>query len=225
MASQETLLIEKTAEVAAALFSNNEISIDNVEETILKIGNALASFEGSTQNSDTSIKKIRRSKKEAAPDNQETTINEDARAETPIKGTVSEPKKTWLGTRTPDDPFVPIENSITHEAIICLEDGSKHKTMKAHIRRLYNMTPEQYREKWGLPSDYPLVAPEYRERRSKMAKENKIGGDVKSESARNAKSGNEESKAKAKAPVELDEDGNVKKRGRGRPKKVLAPTE
>lgn len=70
-------------------------------------------------------------------------------------------------------PAVPIKKSITPEYIICLEDGKKLKMLKRHLRTNYNMTPDEYRAKWGLPSDYPMVCPNYAEQRSQFAK--KIG--------------------------------------------------
>ena len=73
----------------------------------------------------------------------------------------------------PLKPAVPIRKSITPEFIICLEDGKKLKMLKRHLRSTYNMTPDEYRAKWGLAPDYPMVAPNYAERRSEFAK--KIG--------------------------------------------------
>lgn len=70
-------------------------------------------------------------------------------------------------------PAVPVRKSITPDFIICLEDGKKFKSLKRHLRTHYDLSPEQYREKWGLPSDYPMVAPNYAEARSSLAK--KIG--------------------------------------------------
>lgn len=67
------------------------------------------------------------------------------------------------------DPAVPIKKSVTPEFIICLEDGKKFRSLKRHLRTAYSMTPDEYRTKWGLPYDYPMVAPEYAERRSKLA--------------------------------------------------------
>src|SRR5262245_61761321 len=61
----------------------------------------------------------------------------------------------------PLKPAVPVKRSISAEYIVCLEDGKKFKSLKRHLRTQYNMTPEQYREKWGLPPDYPMVAPNY----------------------------------------------------------------
>jgi predicted transcriptional regulator len=70
-------------------------------------------------------------------------------------------------------PAVPLKRSICEEHIICLEDGKKFKSLKRHLRTHYNLSPEQYREKWGLPADYPMVAPRYAAARSLLAK--KIG--------------------------------------------------
>jgi predicted transcriptional regulator len=67
----------------------------------------------------------------------------------------------------PIKPAVSIKKSLTAEYIICLEDGKKFKSLKRHLRTQYSMTPEQYREKWGLPPDYPMVAPNYAVARSK----------------------------------------------------------
>jgi predicted transcriptional regulator len=72
-------------------------------------------------------------------------------------------------------PAVPLKKSVTPDYIICLEDGKKFKSLKRHLRTQYNMTPEQYREKWGLPVDYPMVAPNYAKARSELAKEMGLG--------------------------------------------------
>lgn len=72
-------------------------------------------------------------------------------------------------------PVVPIRKSVTPDYIVCLEDGKKLKTMKRHLRTAYGMSPEEYRAKWGLPSDYPMVAPNYAEARSEMAKSIGLG--------------------------------------------------
>ena len=70
-------------------------------------------------------------------------------------------------------PAVSVKKSMTPDYLVCLEDGKRFKSLKRHLRTQYNMTPEQYREKWGLPADYPMVAPNYAEQRSAFAK--KIG--------------------------------------------------
>ena len=72
-------------------------------------------------------------------------------------------------------PAVSVRRSIHPEYIICLEDGKKLKMLKRHLRAAYNMTPEQYRAKWGLPPDYPMVAPNYAQQRSDFAKQIGLG--------------------------------------------------
>jgi len=72
-------------------------------------------------------------------------------------------------------PAVSVKKSITPEYIVCLEDGKKFKSLKRHLRTQYNMTPEQYREKWALGADYPMVAPSYAAARSQLAKQMGLG--------------------------------------------------
>jgi predicted transcriptional regulator len=72
-------------------------------------------------------------------------------------------------------PAVSVKRSITPEHLVCLEDGKKFKSLKRHLRTRYNMTPEQYREKWGLAPDYPMVAPNYAAARSRLAKQMGLG--------------------------------------------------
>jgi len=72
-------------------------------------------------------------------------------------------------------PAVPVKKSVTPDYIVCLEDGKKFKSLKRHLRTHYNLSPEEYREKWGLPADYPMVAPNYSATRSKLAKDNGLG--------------------------------------------------
>lgn len=72
-------------------------------------------------------------------------------------------------------PAVPIKKSITPDYIVCLEDGKQLKMLKRHLKTAYDMTPEEYREKWGLAADYPMVAPNYAKQRSKLAKEIGLG--------------------------------------------------
>ncbi len=75
----------------------------------------------------------------------------------------------------PARPAVSIKKSISADYIVCLEDGKRFKSLKRHLRTQYNMTPEQYRDKWGLPPDYPMVAPNYAVARSQLAKEMGLG--------------------------------------------------
>jgi predicted transcriptional regulator len=72
-------------------------------------------------------------------------------------------------------PAVAVRKSVAPDYIICLEDGKKFKSLKRHLRTHYNLSPEEYREKWGLPADYPMVAPNYSATRSELAKDNGLG--------------------------------------------------
>jgi len=72
-------------------------------------------------------------------------------------------------------PAVAVKKSVTPDYIVCLEDGKKFKSLKRHLRTHYNLSPEEYREKWGLPHDYPMVAPNYAAARSQLAKQMGLG--------------------------------------------------
>lgn len=73
------------------------------------------------------------------------------------------------------EPVVPIKKSITPDYLICLEDGKKLKMLKRHLKTAYDMSPEEYRDRWGLPADYPMVAPNYAKQRSELAKSIGLG--------------------------------------------------
>jgi predicted transcriptional regulator len=88
---------------------------------------------------------------------------------TRLAGPVAEPEPAPLV------PAVPVKKSVTPDYIVCLEDGKKFKSLKRHLRTHYDLSPEQYRAKWGLPRDYPMVAPAYAEARSKLAKSMGLG--------------------------------------------------
>lgn len=81
----------------------------------------------------------------------------------------------------PLKPAVSVKRSVTDHYIVCLEDGKKLKMLKRHLRAHYNLTPEAYREKWGLPADYPMVAPAYARQRSDFAKKIGLGRSPKTE--------------------------------------------
>ena len=77
--------------------------------------------------------------------------------------------------KEPPKPAVPVRRSVTPDFIVCLEDGKKLKMLKRHLRTNYNLTPDEYRAKWGLPADYPMVAPNYAKQRSEFAKRIGLG--------------------------------------------------
>lgn len=82
-------------------------------------------------------------------------------------------KPDLLADRPP--PAVPINKSITPDYLVCLEDGKKLKLLKRHLKTAYKMTPDDYRKRWGLPRDYPMVAPNYAKKRSSLAKDIGLG--------------------------------------------------
>jgi predicted transcriptional regulator len=111
------------------------------------------------------------------------------------------------GTQQPAEqpltPAVPIKKSVTRDYIICLEDGKRFKSLKRHLRSSFNLSPEEYRKKWGLPYDYPMVAPNYAETRSNLAKSMGLGNlRQKAKQAASAGSrGRKSSAAAAKRPA------------------------
>ncbi len=105
-------------------------------------------------------------------------ISNNAIAATDVPGLIVTVHQTLatLGTEKPaprPEPAVPIKQSVKPDYIVCLEDGKKLKMLKRHLKSAYNMTPAEYRERWGLARDYPMVSPNYAKQRSKLAK--KIG--------------------------------------------------
>lgn len=92
------------------------------------------------------------------------------------------------GTQDPlknrPEPAVPVNKSIKPNYIICLEDGKKLKMLKRHLKTAYNMTPEQYKDRWGLGADYPMVAPEYAKQRSELAKSIGLGSKTRKKTLR-----------------------------------------
>ena len=88
---------------------------------------------------------------------------------------VSEGQVEAAKAADPLRPAVPVKRSVTGDYIVCLEDGKKFKSLKRHLRTHYRMSPEQYRERWGLPEDYPMVAPNYAKTRSQLARKMGLG--------------------------------------------------
>ena len=105
-------------------------------------------------------------------------ISHNPIAVTDVPGLIATVHET-LATLGPEEaaprpePAVPIKKSVTPDYVVCLEDGTEHKMLKRHLKTAHNMTRAEYRERWGLPGDYPMVAPNYAKQRSKLAK--KIG--------------------------------------------------
>ena len=94
------------------------------------------------------------------------------------------------------EPAVPVRQSVKRDHIVCLEDGKKLKMLKRHLMTHYGMTPDEYRTKWGLPADYPMVAPAYAEQRRQLAKDIGLG-----RKPGQKRGGRKPAEAKAKAPA------------------------
>lgn len=102
-------------------------------------------------------------------------------ASTELPGLIQSVYRTLagIGKQAPEPsqpvPAVPVKRSVFDDHIVCLEDGKRLKMLKRHLRAVYNLTPEQYRQRWGLPADYPMVAPDYARQRSSLARESGLG--------------------------------------------------
>lgn len=92
-----------------------------------------------------------------------------------VHATLSELANKQAGEHVNLEPAVPVKKSVTPDYVICLEDGKKLKMLKRHLKTAYDMTPEEYRAKWNLPHDYPMVAPNYAKRRAQLAREIGLG--------------------------------------------------
>lgn len=101
----------------------------------------------------------------------EQTVSALRRAYSSLTGSEAPLSNPEIGQR----PAVPVEMSVMPDYIVCLEDGQRFKMLKGHLRASYGMSPDEYREKWGLPADYPMVAPKYREKRVRMARDMGLG--------------------------------------------------
>ena len=102
-------------------------------------------------------------------------INEISALIDSVYTTLSNVQSTSGRASNNQEPFVPVKKSITPDYLICLEDGKKLKMLKRYLKTAHSMTPDQYRKKWGLPNDYPMVAPNYAKTRSKLAKDIGLG--------------------------------------------------
>lgn len=140
-------ILKATAQLVSSYVSKHQISKEELLSLIHEVGASLTKIRASERSS-------------VAPQ----LVNQG----------VSSPLSQWSG-RSPEDPVVPIEDSIQDDYIVCLEDGKQLKMLKRHLKSFYNMTPEDYRRKWNLPEDYPMVCRNYSRRRSDLAKDSGLG--------------------------------------------------
>ncbi len=92
-----------------------------------------------------------------------------------VHGALSNLGKSETAPETKQEPAVSVRASVKPDYIVCLEDGKKLKMLKRHLKTAYNMSPDEYRERWGLPMDYPMTAPNYAQKRSALAKDSGLG--------------------------------------------------
>ena len=107
--------------------------------------------------------------------------------------TLSNINSNGSGAGERPEPAVSIKKSVTPDYLICLEDGKKLKMLKRHLKTAYGMTPDEYKERWGLPADYPMVAPNYARQRSRLAKEIGLGKKSNSTSSSKKSAGSKQS--------------------------------
>ncbi len=160
--------VEITGEIVAAYLGNNTISAGSLPDLIKSVHSSISSVSGSSV----------RDSEEGAQFAAATGKAEPRRSEnTGTQGTTSagsSPAPQWKG-RSVSDPAVPIAESVKPDYLICLEDGKQLKMLKRYLHTNYGMTPADYRRKWGLAPDYPMVAENYSKRRSEAAKRFGLG--------------------------------------------------
>ena len=125
-----------------------------------------------------------------------------------LNGSKPEPAKEPL------QPKVPIKKSVTNEYIICLEDGKRYKSLKRHLHSAYGLSPQEYRDKWGLPKDYPMVAPAYADARSNLAKTMGLGRKASAPAASAPEPEPEAAEPEAAAAVQTEGEAGKKTRRR-----------
>lgn len=188
-------LIEKTAEIVAAYVSRNDVALEDVGALITRVRTALKGSSPvrviSDDDDDIVLDPDLQEKfdkfsnkpnvdpltvRHAVEQQQRERNRERDRIEVDNEPVVRLFKDDQMpGLRAPDDPAVPVDQSVTDDYIICLEDGHRTKLLKRYIRTKFDMTPEIYRRKWKLPFDYPFTAPEYSQRRADIASNTGLG--------------------------------------------------
>ena len=157
--SNRNAVVDATAAVARSLIEHELVSADQLPDLIQRVGAALSRI---------------------AEDVDENPAASAAPASTPAR--TAQTAQTAQAAHAPavdqptHAPAVPIAQSVQPDYIVCLEDGRRMKMLKRHLKNAYGLTPEQYRAKWGLSEDYPMVAPNYRAARQQMVKRGGAGG-------------------------------------------------
>jgi len=167
--SQDTDLLVLTSNIVTAHVGRNHVPTETLPQLITDVFNTLRTLRagaGAPSANSGSASALTTAFAKAPAAEPPQAMTETPRGET----------KLFPGLRAPNNPAVDPARSIQPDFLVCIESGEKFKTLKRHLASEYNMTPEQYREKWNLPSDYPMVAPNYSAVRSHLAKESRLGG-------------------------------------------------
>jgi predicted transcriptional regulator len=156
------MILEKTASIVSAYVGRNDLPPDSLTGLIREVYQTLSAPE----------------KMHLAPERRQEIITV-AQPQLPVKRGPGRPsraeKEAQNALEAPQQPAVDPRKSVFKDYIICLEDGKKLKMLKRHLATSFNLSPDEYREKWGLGPEYPMVAPQYAERRSQLAKSNGLG--------------------------------------------------
>ncbi|MGO1079616.1 MucR family transcriptional regulator [Inquilinus sp. CA228] len=152
----ETEILRFTKEIVVAHVSRNTLDSESLLDLIRNVYTTLSATQG------------------AAVDGESDIPSDGADAIAAVDGSGAE-HEAQAEPAPPPVPAVPIEDSVTPDYIVCLEDGRRFKTMKRWLRATYGLSPEQYKERWGLPADYPLTAPNYTKAKSADAKRQGLG--------------------------------------------------
>jgi predicted transcriptional regulator len=172
----ETEILRFTKEIVVAHVSRNTLDSESLLDLIRNVYTTLSGTQGSA--SDAEFESDAANLNGAAGDGEDLAAA--LTAATPVAA---------AAPAAPPVPAVPVEDSVTADYIVCLEDGRRFKTMKRWLRATYGLTPEQYREKWNLPQDYPLTAPNYTKAKSADAKRQGLGAGRPARTSRPARPG------------------------------------
>ncbi|MDR6290656.1 putative transcriptional regulator [Inquilinus ginsengisoli] len=172
----ETEILRFTKEIVVAHVSRNTLDSESLLDLIRNVYTTLSGTQGSASDAEF--------ESDAADLNGAAGHGEDLAAAL----TAATPAEA-AAPAAPPVPAVPVEDSVTPDYIVCLEDGRRFKTMKRWLRATYGLTPEQYREKWNLPDDYPLTAPNYTKAKSADAKRQGLGAGRPARASRPARPG------------------------------------
>ena len=155
-------LIDATTQLVSSYLARNDIKAEQLPQLVEQVARSIVKI----------VEGVSARKGGAGWENfAETAASEANRS----YGAGEEPSPIHYEGRSAQDPAVPIEESVTDDYIVCLEDGKKLKMLKRHLKSFYGMSPDDYRRKWGLPKNYPMVCRNYTNLRSRLAKEGGLG--------------------------------------------------